>query len=882
MRKIGASFDRVLCTFLIVLSCFRDHLAIGPVDVVFTWVKEPNTSEFETIKSFCTNNAGYNLQRFRDTGTLYRALMSVKSYIPWVRKIFLVTSGHLPCWFRESHNVFVVTHSEIWPAEKRLTELPTYNSVSIEAHLHRIPGLAEQFIYLNDDMFIGRPLPYSFFFNTTNHKPITSVKDSFWLPYELLDQENSIWQRSSNFSLNNSEILIRISYPDTPKRPAPGYLMGTHGPYVTTKSLIHIVQSKWPELFQKLSSCRCRTPLNTLPGIASASALRPPFWIYQWYAIVSSYSEPVERDIPFLSMFSNPTQFFHELLSRPSVEFFILNDDYSLDPREAMRQISEQQHFLDLYLGYDVADENINMRGEGCKLLRSSQSILSAPIALPMQNTSNQSHPVNQTQSRNRVITYHFGESVRSNVHFPSGIGVGSPPMRIHRTYGVAVFDAGGVMGWRRACRLIGNDLNTTTQVSMVVVMSLKGGSNECFPLRESPYSSTGEKLSNLPPSNGSMYCLSQCLRMNFISPRFSQSGHVALTHIRCVFMVLKKSVVRLCFHVFVYIPSLLCHNISSVVIFLCREGESAEGWGVLSTHPLRHADVVPGCLIIPTEMEYTGIPNTTQVLHVSIPISLPSDLDPISPYKRREASAYQNSSLMPLSIASDLPASKTHRNHTAWFNIALVLPSRSGLAVVQRELSGCSPPYLNSSSPPSESISRPLTPRNIIDLFLNPLSPSLIIWQREVELNRSMYPIPSYENPLRTKKQMQRHSTKLNNSSPHWRLSSSSPVVSNRALQMPYWLNSHPALDRYCNNLNSNKAGEPTICLIDSTTGVTMKGGALTGDIRVFTSTIIHHQPKSGTISSEWNRLDEGALLRENRPERDSLHWTRLEFDLK
>ena len=49
---------------------------------------------------------------------------------------------------------------DILPADA----LPTFNSHAIEASLHHIDGLAEHFVYFNDDMFVGRPLrPEPFF-----------------------------------------------------------------------------------------------------------------------------------------------------------------------------------------------------------------------------------------------------------------------------------------------------------------------------------------------------------------------------------------------------------------------------------------------------------------------------------------------------------------------------------------------------------------------------------------------------------------------------------------------------------------------------------------------------------------------------------------------
>lgn len=35
------------------------------------------------------------------------------------------------------------------------SHLPTFSSPSIESHLHRIPGLSDKFIYMNDDVMFG-------------------------------------------------------------------------------------------------------------------------------------------------------------------------------------------------------------------------------------------------------------------------------------------------------------------------------------------------------------------------------------------------------------------------------------------------------------------------------------------------------------------------------------------------------------------------------------------------------------------------------------------------------------------------------------------------------------------------------------------------------
>ena len=64
-------------------------------------------------------------------------------YAPWIRNIYIVTNGQKPSWAKLDHpNVFVVPHNDIFQKE---TDLPTFNSMAIEVHLHQITGLRNVF-----------------------------------------------------------------------------------------------------------------------------------------------------------------------------------------------------------------------------------------------------------------------------------------------------------------------------------------------------------------------------------------------------------------------------------------------------------------------------------------------------------------------------------------------------------------------------------------------------------------------------------------------------------------------------------------------------------------------------------------------------------------
>jgi hypothetical protein len=59
--------------------------------------------------------------------------------------------------------VELVTHEQIFP-EPVADYLPTYFSGGIEMNLHRVSGLAERFLYFNDDMFLCRPTRFEDFY----------------------------------------------------------------------------------------------------------------------------------------------------------------------------------------------------------------------------------------------------------------------------------------------------------------------------------------------------------------------------------------------------------------------------------------------------------------------------------------------------------------------------------------------------------------------------------------------------------------------------------------------------------------------------------------------------------------------------------------------
>lgn len=138
-----------------------------PIDVVYTWVDGDDPVWQAAFRASQTEppaadlpGAGHNPARFKSHDELRYSLHSVLTFMPWVRHIHIVTADQRPAWLGAHPRIRLVSHRDlIDPAH-----LPTFNSHVIEAHLHRIPGLSEHFIYFNDDVIAARPLPPGHFF----------------------------------------------------------------------------------------------------------------------------------------------------------------------------------------------------------------------------------------------------------------------------------------------------------------------------------------------------------------------------------------------------------------------------------------------------------------------------------------------------------------------------------------------------------------------------------------------------------------------------------------------------------------------------------------------------------------------------------------------
>lgn len=132
------------------------------IDFVITWV-DGNDRQWINERILYSNKFYGDSRevRYRDWELLKYWFRGIEKFAPWVRKIHFITCGHLPNWLNTDHRKLNIVKHEDYILKEYL---PTFNSNTIELNIHRISGLAEHFVYFNDDVLVLQKLLPSDFF----------------------------------------------------------------------------------------------------------------------------------------------------------------------------------------------------------------------------------------------------------------------------------------------------------------------------------------------------------------------------------------------------------------------------------------------------------------------------------------------------------------------------------------------------------------------------------------------------------------------------------------------------------------------------------------------------------------------------------------------
>jgi len=219
------------------------------IDIVYTWVDgaDPNfQSQFETslkAVSSSPSQAAVSSQRFRDNEERKYSLRSLEAFAPWFRKVHIVTNQPTPRWLDlTNEKVSVVAHDVIFSNK---SDLPTFNSNAIESHLHRIPTLSKNFLYFNDDVFLGRAASLDDFMTAKGqyvflqHIPLHSNLD-----------EGPIHDRAYAYTQSLIDELWGV------RRPR---LLPAHAPQLYDRDILACLENLLPKEYRETSRHRFRS-----------------------------------------------------------------------------------------------------------------------------------------------------------------------------------------------------------------------------------------------------------------------------------------------------------------------------------------------------------------------------------------------------------------------------------------------------------------------------------------------------------------------------------------------------------------------------------------------------------------------------------------------
>ena len=160
-----------------------------PIDAVIPWVDGSDPALAEKRNRYLggtgpvRKSSGAHATRFASVNEIRYCVLSIMRFAPFIRNIYIITDGQDPGLDEDIGRYFplwrdrfrIVDHREIFEGYEKA--LPTFNSISIGHMSWRINGLADHFVYFNDDTFLIREMKAEDWF--MDGKPVLR---GHWIP----------------------------------------------------------------------------------------------------------------------------------------------------------------------------------------------------------------------------------------------------------------------------------------------------------------------------------------------------------------------------------------------------------------------------------------------------------------------------------------------------------------------------------------------------------------------------------------------------------------------------------------------------------------------------------------------------------------------------
>lgn len=258
--------------------------------------------------------------RFEGDKEILYCLRSICNHAPWINRIWVITDNQkLPVFqpLAAFKKISIVDHKDIFRGHEDL--LPTFNSLSIETMMWRIPSLAEHFIYFNDDMGMCGSTSQSDFVRGGK-----TVARGRWSSYPA--DQAGLWQANQVVAAE----MVGFSRAEV--------FIDAHVPKILSRRVFEELFDQHKEHFIKNASYRFRSPEQFLPAglhehyslrTGRAEARSDRDWVH--FTIKNCRKDPIEVVNPKLEELASRTRKlycindYRTLKARFSATEFFLN-----------------------------------------------------------------------------------------------------------------------------------------------------------------------------------------------------------------------------------------------------------------------------------------------------------------------------------------------------------------------------------------------------------------------------------------------------------------------------------------------------------------------------------------------------------------------------
>lgn len=281
-----------------------------PIDLVMTWVDGADTGWL--ARKHAALGAGHGQppggsaasSLFRDNGELRYALRSIERNAPWFRTLYLVTDDQVPDWLDTANpRLRLVSHRELFEG---IGHRPTFNSHAIAARLHHLPGLSDHYIYLNDDIFFGRPASPDLFF-------LSNGVARFFVSKSTLPVNHAEGAPPHEQARRNAATVIEKEF---------GVAVTNnffHVPVTQRRDVLTELEERFPDMFMRTWRSQFR----------STTDVEVNGWLHHYWAYCTGRAVPgrIRYDYFRAAADDDTRRRMAQLLTRRDYDVFCVNDD---------------------------------------------------------------------------------------------------------------------------------------------------------------------------------------------------------------------------------------------------------------------------------------------------------------------------------------------------------------------------------------------------------------------------------------------------------------------------------------------------------------------------------------------------------------------------